>query len=91
MENSIILKLVFDGDTYGDKIKINENKDYIKSQQDFDKMIEKLCKDLPEKEKQQLLWDLGMAQGGLEAATADEYFKQGFKLGLTLAAQNFLD
>ncbi len=91
MENSIILKLVFDGDMYGDKISMWENKEYIKCHQDFENMIENLCKDLPEEQKKKLLWDLSMAQGGLEAATADEYFKQGFKLGLTLAAQTFLD
>ncbi len=31
------------------------------------------------------------AQGEVEAIIADEYFKQGFKPGLILAAQNFLE
>lgn len=91
MNKSIILDLVFDGRAYGDNITMKHNEDYCKCNDDFYKMIEELCKDMPEEQKQKLLFDLSMAQSGLEANTADEYFKQGFKLGLIIAAQNLLD
>ena len=42
-------------------------------------------------EKHDALWKFELAQGGMEAITADEYFKQGFKPGLILAALNFLE
>ncbi|MDE6356242.1 MAG: hypothetical protein K2L67_03265 [Clostridia bacterium] len=54
-------------------------------------MFEKFCGEMTEKEKDEIMWRFATAQGEVEAIIADEYFKQGFKLGLILAAQNFLE
>ncbi len=91
MDNSLILKLVFDGNCYWEKIGVSKNEEYRKNYDALNEIIEKLTKDLPEKEKKKIAWDAFLAMGGIESTTADEYFKEGFKLGLQLAVQNLLD
>lgn len=46
---------------------------------------------MTEKEKDEIMWRFATTRGGLEEITAKEYFKRGFKLGLIIAAQNFLE
>ena len=91
MEKSIILDLVFDGRCYGDNIVPARNEEYRKNSDEFEKILGKLLKDLPEEEKKKIEWDLSVAHSGMASVAADEFFKAGFKLGLKLAAQNFLD
>jgi len=91
MDKSIILKLVFDGACYGDDIKVYDNEDYRKNSDKFNELCEKLCSNLSKEEKQKIMWDLSLAHGGMESAVCDEYFKEGFRLGLILGAQNFLN
>lgn len=91
MEKSIILNLVFDGRCYGDEIEPLKQEEYRKNSDEFEKILEKLLKDLPAEEKKKIEWDLSVAHSGMASVAADEYFKAGFKLGLKLGAQNFLD
>lgn len=90
MAKSIIMELADSSACYTDKIRISDNAEYSKWQTEYDKNFTKLCESLP-KETQKILRDLDTAQGGVLCVYADEYFKAWFKLGLTLAAQNFLD
>lgn len=87
----MILELAASGRCYMDKITMVENKEYNECADEVHEMLEKFCKDMSEEEKHEIMWKFELAQGGMESTTADEYFKQGFKLGLILAAQNFLD
>ncbi len=91
MEKSIILSLVFDGRCYGDKICLFDNKEYSKNSNEFFGICEKLCKNLPDGEKRDTLNKISEALCAMECIASDEFFKEGFKLGLTLGAQNFLD
>jgi len=91
MDNSLILELIFDGNSFWEKIGVSKNEEYRKSYDALNEIIEKLTKDLPKEERQEIAWDAFLAMGGIESTTADEYFKEGFRLGLKLAAQNLLD
>ena len=91
MDKSIILNLVFDGRCYGDDIAPSKNEEYRKNSDEFEKILEKILKDLPEEEKKKIEWDLSVAHSGMASVAADEFFKAGFKLGLKIGAQNFLD
>jgi len=91
MNKSMILELVSSGKCYMERINVLQNVDYKKSLGEVDELLDKLCEGMTEQEKHDALLKFESAQGGLEATTADEYFKEGFKLGLKLAAQNFLD
>ncbi|MDE7167371.1 MAG: hypothetical protein K2O28_00820 [Clostridia bacterium] len=91
MDKSIILSLVFDGRCYGDNIVPSKNEEYRKNSDEFEKLLEKLLKGLPEEEKKKIEWDLSVAHSGMASVAADEFFKAGFKLGLKIGAQNFLE
>ncbi len=91
MNKSMILELAASGNCYMDKITMAENAEYNKCLDEVHEMLEKFCEGMNETEKHETMWKFELAQGGLEATTADEYFKEGFKLGLLLGAQNFLD
>lgn len=91
MEKSMILELATNATCYTDKINIFDNEEYTKCSAQVDEMLEEFCKGMTEEEKRTALKNFYAAQGGLEAVTADEYFKEGFKLGLILGAQNFLE
>ena len=91
MEKSLILELIANGKSYMQSINMFGNKDYKKSSDEIDEMFEKFCKGMTEEEKSEMIMQFTSAQGVIEAAVADEYFKEGFKLGLILGAQNFLD
>ncbi len=91
MEKSLIVYLAFDGDCYRDNIKLLENEEYKKNDKIFWEICEKLLKDLPKEERKQLDYDLFLARGGIESAIEELFFKEGFKLGLKIGAQNFLD
>lgn len=91
MNKSKILELAASEESYMEKINIAENAEYKKRLKEIRDMLEKFCKDMTEEEKDEALWKFEAAQSEVEAITADEYFKQGFKLGLILAAQNFLE
>lgn len=91
MAKSIILEIMNGETSYIDKVRINNNADYRKYSSDYEKTLNILCNGLPDDEKRRLLRDLDTAQGGMFVEYADEFFKAGFKLGLSLAAQNFLD
>ena len=91
MDKSLILSLVFDGRCYGDKICLFDIKEYSKTHHEFFGICERLCKDLSEDEKRDILDKISDALCAMECVAADEFFKAGFKLGLKLGAQNFLD
>ncbi len=90
MNKSIILELTTSGKCYFDDITMADNETYNKCRDETNAMLEHFCKDMGKEERFETMCKFELAQGGLEAATADEYFKDGFRLGLTLAAQNFL-
>lgn len=91
MDKSIILELAGSGICYLDKIHMHGDEEYDECYDEFEKIIDKLCEGLPKEERRDIENRLFMAQGGMEARTADEYFKEGFKLALRLAAQNLID
>lgn len=91
MKNSIILELVNSGTCFTDKAELFNNEEYFKSSLRFYSIIDEFCKNLSEDEKREALDKLIDALGDIESVATDEYFKKGFKLGLTLGAQNFLD
>ena len=91
MQKSIILELVNNGTSYADRSELVNSEKYFKSSIRFYNAIEELCKNLTDDEKQKALDKIMDALGDIESAVTDEYFKKGFKLGLTLGAQNFLD
>lgn len=91
MDKSMILELTKGGNCYTDKILMTENAEYNKCSDEVHEMLVELCKNMTEEEKRKTIWKFELAQGGLEATTADEYFKEGFKLGMILAAQNLLE
>ncbi|MDE7083560.1 MAG: hypothetical protein K2O89_07680 [Clostridia bacterium] len=91
MNKSKILELAFDGACYREDIYACKTEEYKKNNKKFTEILEKLCKDLPEEEKNKTLWDLTVAMGGIESAVEEMFFKEGFKLGLIIGAQNFLE
>ena len=91
MENSIIIDLAFDGDSYRDNIKLLEDEEYKKNDKIFWEICEKLLMNLPQEERKKIDYDLFLALGGIESAIEEIFFKEGFKLGLKIGAQNFLD
>ena len=88
MAESIILKLALDSN-YLDSIP--ENEEYRKFSDEFYKLCDKLCEGMSEKEKYNTIWNLDMAQSGMEASMSEQYFKAGFKLGLKIAMQSLID
>ena len=90
MNKSIILELVTGGKNYFDSVNLTENEEYRKCFEEMHNLLEKFCEKISGKDKDEIMWKFDSAQGGLEEFTAEEYFKRGFKLGLILAAQNFL-
>ncbi len=67
---------------------------FAEFKEDYDKFREicdKLCKDFSKEEKYNIIWDIDLAMGAVVDVYINEYFKAGFKLGITIAAQNFLD
>ena len=91
MKKSIILELVASGDCYFDDINMADSEEYKKCLSEVRDLLKEFCKGMTENEREEIMWKFETAQGGLEAATANKFFKEGFKLGLTIAAQNFLD
>lgn len=91
MKKSMILELVLNGGFNGEDIKLESNEEYRKNSDELYKICEELCKDMPEEEKRDILNKIFYAQCGAESVAAEEHFKKGFKLGLIIGAQNFLD
>ena len=79
------------GKCYMEKINLFKNDKYSKCIAEVNDVLDKFGTSLPKEEGYKLIMQLEAAQSEVEAITADEYFKQGFKLGLILAAQNFLE
>lgn len=90
MAKSIIHKLANEAG-YLDDIVMYNKKEYAKLSKDFEDIINKLCEGMTDEEKYKIIFDFDMARCGMEALTADEHFKRGFKLGLLIGAQNFLE
>lgn len=90
MGTDIILELAGNATCYFETVHAENKPEYIKCADEFEEILNKLCENLSEDEKREILWKLSLAQGGMESVYADEFFKAGFKLGLTLAAQNLL-
>lgn len=91
MNKDIILDLVFSGQRYADRIKIDDAETYTKCREKLEHKTKKLCKKMPKKDRDDLLWDITLLQAKIESAISEEYFKEGFKLGMTIAIQCFLD
>ena len=91
MQKSIILELVNKGTNHKNKTELHNSEKYFKSSIRFYNIIDGFIKDLSEDEKRKALDKIFDVLGDIEDAAADESFKKGFKLGLTLGAQNFLD
>lgn len=91
MNKSKILELAASEESYMEKISLAENAEYKKGLKEVRDMVEKLCKNMTEEEKDETLWRFEAARSEVEAITVNEYFKQGFKLGFIIAAQNFLE
>lgn len=91
MDKSIIKDIVFKSEDYLKNVNVLNDKEYRDCTDKLNALYEKLCNGMSDEEKQQILWDVDILQGGIEAVVASEYFKAGFKLGLTVGAQNFLD
>lgn len=91
MDKSLILELAFGGTNYSETVKINDNAEFKENYDKFDKICEKLCEGMSKEEKHKTLWDLELAVFGMGSVYSKEFFKAGFKVGLTLGAQNFLD
>ncbi|MBD5584755.1 MAG: hypothetical protein HDQ88_06705 [Clostridia bacterium] len=91
MFKSLILELAGNATCYMDGILMHNIEEYQENSDKFDKIIDKLCEKLSPEDKYKTVFDLQLAMGGMEAMTADEYFKHGFRLGLIMGAQNFLD
>lgn len=91
MQKSMILELVNNGTRYADKAELFNNEKYFESSRQFYNIVDKICKDLSEDEKQEAVDEILDALGDIESIATDEYFKKGFKLGLIIGAQNFLD
>lgn len=91
MEKSIILQLMYYGSRYFERVKLFGIEEYDENINKVNEICEKLCAGLSEEEKYKTIYELDLARGGMEKVAAAEYFKAGFKLGLTLGAQNFLD
>ncbi|MDE5667681.1 MAG: hypothetical protein K2I29_05520 [Clostridia bacterium] len=91
MDKSMILELAFSDKSYDDRIKFADNKKLQESYDKFYEICDKLCKDFSKEEKHNIIWDIDLAMGAVVDVYINEYFKAGFKLGLTIAAQNFLE
>ncbi len=91
MDKSMILELAFSGTNYAETVKITEIAEFKEDYDKFDEICDKLCEGISKDEKHKILWDLELAVFGMGSVYSKEYFKAGFKLGLTIAAQNFLD
>lgn len=91
MKDSLILGLIMDG--YEDYYHINlfKNTNYSNNTAKIEKMFEELCKGMSEEEKLKIMRDYDEARNEIETVTSEEYFKKGFKLGLIMGVQNFLD
>lgn len=91
MDKSMIRELAFNSIDYLEKIKVMEIPEYKENSDKFDEICDKLCEGMSEDEKHKILWDLSIAIGCMETVYAEEFFKAGFKVGLTIGVQNLLD
>ncbi len=91
MNKSMILELAHNAYYCSEKLRLNNNKEYQKNYSALFEIFEELCKDMPDEEKREISNKIFDAHCGAEVIAADENFKEGFKLGLIIGAQNFLD
>ncbi len=91
MDKSIIRELIFSGKCYADKITLNDNETYHKDCEELEQKLEKLCEGMSKEEKFKVMWDISLLQAGIENMSSEAHFIEGFKLGMKLAAQSFLD
>lgn len=91
MQKSIILELVDNWANYTDRSELFEIEEYWKGSNDFNIIIDELCKDLSDEERQKILGKIFEAMGSMERVAIERYFEKGFKLGLTLGVQNVLN
>ncbi len=91
MRKSMILELADNPTRYKEKIDLFKIAKYKENYDKHYELCKKLCANLPDEEKRNFINEMFFAHGGMESVTADEYFKAGFKLGLIIGAQNFLD
>lgn len=90
MTKELILDLVFSEQCYAEKIKMNDNETYTQCHEELEQKLKKLCENMSNEEKNNFLWDISLLQAGIDSATSEEYFKEGFKLGMIIATQCFL-
>ena len=91
MHKSLILELINNGKHCADRTIHLDNKKYIEYNSALFALIGTLCEDLSEEKTDETIEKICDVLGNMEGVVADEYFKHGFRLGLMLAAQNFLD
>ena len=91
MDKSIIRELVFSGKCYADKINMSDNETYTKSCEELEQKLKKLCEGMSKTEKYNTMWDFSSLQADIEIVTSEDYFIEGFKLGMRIAVQSLLD
>ena len=66
MDKSIIRELIFSGKCYADKINLTNNETYMKSCEELEQKLEKLCEGMSKEEKFQVMWDISLLQSCIE-------------------------
>lgn len=85
-----IINQIFSGEL-GSGEKIGVSKEYKRLNRQLEKLINKIKLYLPEDCAEKILWDLDFLQRAVEAEACAYNFEQGFKLGLQLGAEAFLN
>ena len=89
MTNSTVFN-IFDG-RYSAIDKVRQRKKYVEIESEIEIVINKIVKEKDEKVKKQLLSELNLLYGELEHEASSGCYDEGFKIGLKLGADVFLD
>lgn len=72
-------------------MRMHEIKEYNGLRGKFEELVSEVCSGMTEEQQHEILLKFEDVYLGMETISNTEYFKRGFKLGLTIGAQNFLD
>lgn len=72
-------------------MRLQEIKEYNDLVNKFEELVSEVCSGMTKEQQHEMLLKIEDVYLGMESLGHTEYFKRGFKLGLTIGAQNFLD
>lgn len=91
MKKSLITELLNGETDFTELIKLFKIKEYGDNNDKIYEIHQSLCKDMTDEKQRETMDELSDARAAMELVVMTEYFKMGFKVGLTIGAETFLE